>query len=287
MLVRHGRVGDWRLPDAEFMASFRLPTASDKHEVLKAKNPIPEEGRLVFEETSHTYAFDGVAVPCSVTTLVHRFAGKFDPGGALAGMKSRDSWEWKQQQYLKSDGEQMRDEEIVSQWSQNGLVQRSRGTLLHYHIEQYLNGVTIEEPHSPEFKQFLALYHSTIVGKMEVYRTEMSMYHAGLAVAGQADCLCTDTDGLVIWDWKRVARLRMDGNQQMLPPLHHMADCSYHHYCLQLNIYRFILESPAYGFRVSRMLLGIVSPERDAPLCVEVPRLEQEIETVVQHCCGP
>ena len=104
MLVRHGRVGDWRLSDAEFMASFRLPTASDKHEVLKAKNPIPEEGRLVFDETSHTYAFDGVAVPCSVTTLVHRFAGKFGPGGALAGMKSRDSWEWNQQQYLKNQG---------------------------------------------------------------------------------------------------------------------------------------------------------------------------------------
>ena len=224
MLVRNGRVGNWRLQDAEFMASFRLPSAGDKHEVLKAKNPFPNEDRLVFEETSHTYAFDGVVVPCSVTTLVHRFVGKFDPGGALAGMKSRDSWEWKQQQYLKSDGELMSDEEIVSQWAHNGLVQRSRGTLLHYHVEQYLNGLTIEEPHSPEFKQFLALYNSTIVGKMEVFRTEISMHHSGLAVAGQADCLCTDTDGIVIWDSKRVARLRMDGNQQMLPPLRHMAD---------------------------------------------------------------
>ena len=115
MLVRHGRVGEWRLPDAEFMASFRLPTASDKHEVLKAKSPIPEEDRLVFDETSHTCAVDGVVVPCSVATLAHRLSGIFDPDGALAGMKSRDSWEWKQQQYLKSDGELMSDEEIVSQ----------------------------------------------------------------------------------------------------------------------------------------------------------------------------
>ena len=283
MLVRNGVVGDWRRPDAEFLAGFRLPAAGDKHEVLKAKNPFPNEGRLAFDEISHTYAFDGVAVPISVTTLVHRFAGKFDPGGALAGMKFRESWEWKQQQYLKHDGELMSDEEIVSLWSLNGLVQRSRGTLLHYHVEQYLNGSTIEEPHSPEFKQFLALHHSAIVGKMEVYRTEVSMYHDGLAVAGQADCLCTDTDGLVIWDWKRVARLRMDANQQMLPPLHHMADCSYHHYCLQLNIYRFILESQAYGFRVSRMLLGIVHPEREGPVCLGAPRFDCEIELIVQR----
>ena len=82
---------------------------------------------------------------------------------------------------------------------------------------------------------------------------------------------------------KRVARLRMDGNQQLLTPLHHMADCAYHHYCLQLNIYRFILESSEYGFRVSRMMLGIVHPEREGPMCLELPRLEREIELIVQH----
>ena len=69
----------------------------------------------------------------------------------------------------------------------------------------------------------------------------------------------------------------------MLPPLQHLADCSYHHYCLQLNIYMFILESPAYGFRVSRMMLGIVHPDKDGPACLELPRLEREIELIVQH----
>ena len=119
---------------------------------------------------------------------------------------------------------------------------------------------------------------------MAVFRTDVSLYHGGLEVAGQADCLCVDDDGgIVIWDWKRVARLRLDGNQQMLPPLQHLSDCRYRHYCLQLSIDRFILESPAHGFRVSRMMLGIVHPDRDGPVCLELPRLEREIETIAPH----
>ena len=283
-MVCHGVVGDWRLSDGDFMASFRLPVAADKHDVLRGRHPFPNEERLTFDEVSHTYTFDGVVVPTSVTTLVHRYCGGFDPLRALAVMKSRESWIWKQQQFIGDDGEVAGDAKIVEQWARNGEVQRSRGTLLHYHAEQYLNGRAIEEPHSPEFQQLVSLYNSTIAGKMAVLRTEVSMYHAGLDVAGQADCLCVDDDGgIVIWDWKRVARLRMDGNQQMLAPLQHMTDCRYHHYCLQLKIYRFILESSEHGFRVSRMMLGIVHPDRDGPACLELPRLEREIELIVQH----
>ena len=75
----------------------------------------------------------------------------------------------------------------------------------------------------------------------------------------------------------------MDGDQQMLAPLQHMPYCKYHHYCLQLNIYRFILESSEYGFRVSRMMLGIVHLDRDGPACLELPRLERDLELIVQH----
>ena len=80
-----------------------------------------------------------------------------------------------------------------------------------------------------------------------------------------------------------MAHIRMDGRHQMLALLQHMTDGMYHHYCLQLNIYRFILESSEYGFRVSRMMLGIVHPDRDGPACLELPRLEREIELIVQH----
>ena len=68
----------------------------------------------------------------------------------------------------------------------------------------------------------------------------------------------------------------------MMPPLHHLPDCNYFTYALQLNVYRHILESE-YDLRVSRMILGIVHPLRSAPLCLELPRMDDEIALIVAH----
>ena len=92
-------------------------------------------------------------------------------------------------------------EEIMEKWEANGRVQRSRGTLMHYHIEQHLNGATIEKPSSPEFDQFLEMYDA-VLSKYHIFRTEAPIFHPGLGVAGQVDCLCLDESGeTVLWDW--------------------------------------------------------------------------------------
>ena len=53
-----------------------------------------------------------------------------------------------------------------------------------------------------------------------------------------------------------------------------------HPQALQLNLYRYILESE-YGLSVSGMYLGIAHPLRSRPLCLEIPRLETEIALLV------
>ncbi len=100
----------------------------------------------------------------------------------------------------------MSDARIASTWAIRGEVARARGTLLHYQAESYLNGREVEQPYSPEFQQFLLIYDAIIRDKMEVYRTEVNIFHCGLRCAGQPDCLCRDAEGrLIIWDWKRSA----------------------------------------------------------------------------------
>ena len=125
--------------------------------------------------------------------------------------------------------EVMSPDEIREKWERNGLVQRSRGTLLHFQIEAFLNMATIEVraasegnakrgrgpsstshgsgslrskgPPSPEFCQFLQIYDRYITATSRIYRTELSLFHCGLRLAGQVDCLCRAPDGsLVIWD---------------------------------------------------------------------------------------
>ena len=74
MIVKNGLVGDWRLSDGEFTASFHLPRASDRVETLKKANPFPSDEQIHFDEESHTYRVNGVVVPLSVTGLIHRNA---------------------------------------------------------------------------------------------------------------------------------------------------------------------------------------------------------------------
>ena len=65
--VKNGDVGDWRLSDADFLASFHLPGLSDKHDRLQEQHPLPRDHRIVFHEAKHEYFCDGVKAPRSVT----------------------------------------------------------------------------------------------------------------------------------------------------------------------------------------------------------------------------
>ena len=72
----------------------------------------------------------------------------------------------------------------------------------------------------------------------------------------------------------------------MRPPLEHLPDCNYYHYCLQLNLYKYILSSE-YGVAVSGMYLGVVHPHR-RPRVIKLPPLDAEIALIVENeiVCG-
>ena len=151
-VVRNGDVGDWRLSDADFAETFRLPSQAqgDRHDALAERNPLTRDTRISFDEERHIYTVDGVTVQRSVTGFVHAYAPEFDPHDAIQMMKAGRNWETKRLEFLKENGEEKTPDEIAHDWSRNGEVQRKRGTLLHFHAEQYLNGgYDIELPHSP------------------------------------------------------------------------------------------------------------------------------------------
>ena len=158
MFVPHGDVGDWRLSDEEFLKTFHLP--SSRCDVLKERHPFPREDRIVFDEGPHTYTIDGQFVmPRSVTGLIHKYTSEFNAQLVIAEMQARDSWARKQNDYLRPDGEVMKAEEIAEGWQHNGMGQRNRGTLFHYHCETFLNFATIE---GPPRRNFISGCSSTI-----------------------------------------------------------------------------------------------------------------------------
>ena len=285
--VPNGLVGDWQLEDSAFLSAFTLPGPDEKLSTLEVQNPLPRDDRIAFNEKEHRYLIDSRFVaPSSVTQLVHNLAAPFDPQVAISSMRRGRNWSRKRKEYTRPDGVEMSDAEIAASWDMNGKVQSARGTLMHFQIEQHLNGATIEKPHSTEFSMFLRFREDFMDARGLVpFRTELSLFHCGLAVAGQADLLAREegTGLIYILDWKRSKAIAYSNRYQKLrAPLSHLDDCNYIHYCLQLNIYRYILESE-YGMQVGGMFLGVFHPSQSGPICVEVPRLEEQISLVLQH----
>ena len=241
--IRNGHVGDWRLSDADFLASFRLPGAADKHDKLKELNPLPRDGRILFDEERHEYWIDGrVRVPRSVTGLVHAYNSEFDPYAAVRAMKNSTRWPEKREAFLNDVGKELEDSEIVELWARRGRIASARGTLLHYHAEMHLNGREIEPPHSPEFAMLLAMVRALKEHfGLCPYRTEISLFHAGLCLAGQADALFVDEHGAItILDWKRTQRISWENAFRTLKePINHLPDCNGWAYGLQLNVYKY------------------------------------------------
>ena len=269
----------WHLQDDEFVRAFpTLPRVFH----LKEKHPFPREDRVVFYEHDHKYFVDGVLVPRSVTGLLHEYATPFDASRALACMRRGREWEAKREA-MEQQGLGTSDEEITERWRRNGETQSKRGQLLHHHAELLLNGVEVEEPHTPEFKHVRAVYHALLLRGLTPHRTELCIYHCGLRVAGQIDALFLDRDWkLVIVDWKRVHNLRTAGFNPLRYPLDHLPDTNYWMYALQVNLYRYILETE-YRLCVSGMYLAVVHPELSSPRLIEVPRLEQEMHALQEY----
>ena len=216
-LIRNGDVGDHRLGDAAFLASFHLPTFGDRVDTLRNQHPSPRESRIQFNEERHGYTIDRTTkAPRSVTGLVHSYASHFNPYQAVECMRAGRNLSDRQHELTTEDGRVMTDEEIVEVWSDRGKVASARGTLLHYHAETFLNGCEIEKPQSRELVQLQEIVAWLLVEGWKPYRVEMCLFSCQLRLAGQADALfMNENKDLAILDWKRSKTIRFE--RQTLP----------------------------------------------------------------------
>ena len=80
----------------------------------------------------------------------------------------------------------------------------------------------------------------------------MCLFHVGLVVAGQLDVLFVNKDGgFALIDWKRSKDIQFENAfNRFKHPLYHLPDTNFWRYALQLNVYRFALETE-YAFVIS------------------------------------
>jgi hypothetical protein len=118
------------------------------------------------------------------------------------------------------------------------------------------------------------------------FRTEWCVFDEDARIAGTIDLLCSRNDGTYeIYDWKRSNKVdpsEKNKYQSGLHGLEDLTDTSYIHYCLQQNLYRYMLEKN-YGIRISRMNLVVLHPDYYNYRVVSVPRMEKEVQTIINY----
>ena len=222
-----------------------------------------------YEGKSHVYIIDGVKTPpMSVTTIVKKQFEEFDADTVIE--KYYKGWQRKpESKYYGLTKQQIKD-----MWERNRVDSSGLGTEMHDCIEKYLNGELSNPPDTIEFKYFMNFWKDIQSSKPDyrIYRTEWIVYNDKKTIAGSIDAVLETGNGeLVILDWKRSKEIKTEGFNGKMGKgwLSHMPDCNYSHYTLQLNCYKYLLES-YYNKVVRGMYLVVLHPDNDNYILVKV-----------------
>ena len=245
---------------------------------LKEKNPHPRDDRILFDEPTHTYTIDGDSNYMSVTTFNHKLFEEFDANKIIANMRKSRNWE-NNKYYGKTD------EEIKALWEANRDNAAQAGTKMHYDIECYYNECPNEND-SIEYQYFLNFKDT--FPELKAYRTEWTVFHEELKLAGSIDMVFENEEGdLLIYDWKRSKEIVKTSTWNKFSnndTISHIPDTNYWHYCLQLNTYKAILEAK-YDKKVVGLYLVCLHPDNKNKNFqrIKVADLQEEVKDLFEY----
>lgn len=257
---------------------------------LTRRNRHPRDAHIHFDEPTHKYYVNGSCEGnISCTGFVHEFFGHFDPKAIIAKMKRGANWT-SSKYYGKTD------QEIMKEWNDNGKQASAAGTAMHLAIEQFLHGSPEEiDPaikNTAEWNYFLQFW-ADCGDDLEPYRSEWEVFTDSLdaKVQERRIKLCGSIDMVfrrrsdgkfVIYDWKRSKEIKSENAfGSGLCPLDHLPDTNYWHYTLQLNVYKWILET-YYGMEIADLYLVILHPDNPSYRRMRLNFLTDEVEDMVE-----
>ena len=262
----------------ESLISEKIPQshfAEIEKTVLGIKNANRDrDKRISFDAKEHRYFIDGNPDTMSVSELIGKFFHEFD----------EPYWS-----KIKASQRGVSPEVLKKEWRNKALESSNKGTYLHEQIESFYQ----EKSHDSLLKEFgHFLSFKKRYPTLKPYLSEWRIFDEDLLIGGTVDMLYEKDDGsLIIFDWKRSFKI-VDINGNIINSdynygfgkLNHIADNSYNKYCLQLNLYRHIIETK-YNKKISSMNLLILHPEYESYFVVKVPNMQSEVDYILDTSC--
>lgn len=232
---------------------------------------------IAFDEETHKYIHPkdetGNAEYISVTTLIERFF----------------PFDLKRYIERKAIEEDRPEEDVLIEYLMIRDEAAEKGTFLHNQIENYLKGNEFDSD-SKEFELFLNFYDKEIKKRnIAFFDAEKMIFSDKYNVAGTIDCLFkkNDANEYIMLDWKRSKKLIVQGTnrpdkrgfQIEIDGLTDLTNCSYYRYCIQQNMYKYILEKE-YNIVISDMILAVLHEKYSNYHTIKLPEMINETETI-------
>jgi len=271
---------------------FTTPLPRTEEMIQKMSNfrdagRYPQDEHIDFLADDHVYLLDGVRRLLSVSSLIGHFFEPFDPQAAA------------KRQEMKTG---LPAATFLEKWERIGCLAREVGTFVHEQTENYFQHGRFEtlftfrydhaeeqvsvEHERQQFLQFVRDY------EIEPYRQEWPVYDVSLNLAGTIDMVCQEDDGsFSIYDWKRSSKVcdayghpyvQAFADKRSINGIN-IPDTAYYHYCIQQNLYRYILQRN-YGLRVDALNLVVLCPDYATYHVVPVPLMDELIRQIVTFC---
>lgn len=269
--------------------------------VLSVRNAHTRDKHIQFFEKGHKYIVDlePNVKYTSVTTWIDEHFEKFDSDKIIAKMMSGSGWK-KGHKYWG-----MTPEQIKYQWNANKEAVSGAGTDMHFHIECFNNNKQFTFHYTN--KELVEIYLSEQLQLSELplewqyfinfvkdhshlkpYRTEWTVFNEDIKISGSIDMVYENPDGtLSIYDWKRsknITRINNFNKFASTPCICHLPDSNFWHYALQLNMYKYILETK-YDKIIKDIYLVRLHPDAEEKNyeLIQLPILRVEIYDLVQE----
>ena len=242
-----------------------------------------QDKEIKFFAKEHIYLYQDYLELRPISEVIGLFFKKFDDL-KWSEIKARDNGV--SQRYM------------LELWDCKGAESREVGSCLHSQIESYFNrkeivdtyhfkynGVEIKKDELVSIKKEWTQFIQFIKEKsITPFRTEWKIFDLKYRIAGTIDLLCKNEKYFDIYDWKRSDKVNPDQSawQYGINGLEHVPDTRYYRYCLQQNLYRYILEEN-YQIKINRMYLVILHHSNQKYRLIEVPRMEKEIRIILDR----
>ena len=265
----------------------RTADMQEKMATFRDAGRYEQDAHIDFEPYEHIYIYQGRQRLLPVSSLVGYFFECFNPLAA-----AERQWQNKG----------IPVEDSLDLWDRIGTMASEVGTFVHAQTENYFRGGTFEtiypfcyrgeieeisvEKEKQHFLQFVKDY------AIQPYRQEWPVYDTALNIAGTIDLICQEDDGsFTIYDWKRSAKVVNAFGQPITEGFNgkmslngiNLPDTSFYHYCLQQNLYRYMLETH-YGIRVRAMNLVVLCADYPSYYVAQVPKMDEVVSQIIGIC---